>query len=145
MTFMNIISFDLRYFTLLFAVFLIGSCSESETPSDNCPDTSDNSGPIEIRVRNISDYDYKEVFVDSNDGTHDYCDILSGDQSNYKRFQSAYRYAFVELMIDGSVYTIQPIDFVGETLLNDGKYTYVINASDEDQRYGRLDISLEED
>ena len=110
-----------------------------------CPDTFPNTGPIELRIENVSAYDFNDVLVDTGGGQHEYCDVLSGAKSEYKRFESAYRYAFVEVMIDGSIFTLQPIDYVGESLLDDGKYTYVIDANDELEQFGRLSLSLTDD
>ncbi|WP_370477711.1 hypothetical protein [Tamlana flava] len=47
--------------------------------------------------------------------------------------------------IDGEVYTIQPIDFVGETPLEKGKYTYQIDANDSTEQYGKLSLTLIEE
>ncbi len=129
---------------LLVMITLAYSCTEDSGDS-TCMDGQDNSGPIEIRLKNVSDYDFTDVEVDTNGGQHSYCDLKSGAKSGYKKFASAYRYAFVELQISGKTYTIQPIDFVGETLLDKGKYTYEIDATDEDTRYGRLSIGLKVD
>lgn len=59
-----------------------------------------------------------------------------------KIFQKAYRYAFVELEIDGETYTLQPIDYVGDSPLKNGLYTYQIDANDSQEQYGRLSLIL---
>lgn len=129
---------------ILLVITLLYGCTDVVEESF-CPDTYPDTGSVEIRVRNISSYDFNEVFVDTNGGQHDYCTVKSGATSGYKRFESAYRYAFIELKIDGAVFTIQPIDYVGESLLDKGKYTYVLDATDDTQRYGRLSIELKSD
>ena len=48
-------------------------------------------------------------------------------------------------MIDGEVYTMQPIDYVGEEQLESGMYTYRINAQKQGEQYGRLSLELQED
>lgn len=50
--------------------------------------------------------------------------MKAAKKTDYKVFESAYGYAFIELEIGGKTYTIQPIDYVGETPLEDGNYTY---------------------
>ncbi|AEM70973.1 hypothetical protein Murru_1934 [Allomuricauda ruestringensis DSM 13258] len=75
----------------------------------------------------------------------DYENLGSGELSAYQLVAKAYSYAFVELEIDGETYTIQPIDYVGESTLSSGYYTYQIDANDTTEQYDRLSISLVED
>ena len=110
-----------------------------------CTDDSDSDGQIQIRIENISAYDFQNVFVDTGGGDHTYGTIQSGGTSNYLNYTSAYRYAYVSLFIDGEEFRIQPIDYVGETLLEAGKYTYLINASDSMDFYGRLSMQHRQD
>ena len=54
----------------------------------------------------------------------DYGDLAPGATSDYRRADGAYRYAKVEARIGGEPFTLQPIDFVGETPLGPGRFTY---------------------
>lgn len=110
--------------------FLVSACS-----SDN--DTSE----VHIRLFNASSFDYRNIVVASTT----YEDLNAGQRSEYQLFEMAYRYAFVQLEIDGKTFTIQPIDFVGESLLKNGFYTYRLDANDSPDQYGKLSISLIED
>ena len=65
----------------------------------------------------------------------------TADTFIYQTFDLAYRYAFVELEIDGKTYTLQPIDYVGETPLENGNYTYSIEAA-INERYNTLSLNL---
>lgn len=119
----------------LFAFLIIfSSCSEE-----------DNNNEIQLRLSNSSSFDYKNITVNTTTGNVNFEDINSGEITQYKSFTKAYRYAFIQLEIDGSIYTIQPIDYVGETPLSYGKYTYKINASDSNDQYGRLSLTLVKD
>ena len=69
-------------------------------------------------------------------------DLDPGEQSGYKIFDLAYRYAFVELVIEGDTFTLQPIDYVGESPLPHGNYTYAIDADDSQDRFTRLSLTL---
>ena len=51
----------------------------------------------------------------------------------------------MELEIDGNTYTIQPVDYVGETPLENGKYTYQLDANDATERFEKLSLRLIED
>lgn len=124
-----------RFLTLLAVTLLILGCSGDDTPSDK----------VKIRLRNISNYNFANVVVGTPGGTVNYGDIPSKNTTGYESFNTAYRYAFIELQVDGKTYTIQPIDYVGETPLENGSYTYEINANDSEERYGRLILRLRED
>lgn len=88
-----------------------------------------------IKIENISNYDYEQVLVGTPDGQQQYDTIPANTESVYRTFDSGYRYAYVEAFIGGEEYVNPPIDFVGEQLLEPGKYTYVIDAKDDPQQY----------
>lgn len=67
--------------------------------------------------------------------------LNSNLNSEYKTFDFAYRYAFVEFEIDGETFTLQPIDYVGETPLENGKYSYKINVNPNSQ-FERVTLEL---
>ena len=122
-------------------LFLIGLMVTLACNSDD-PDM----GPgIWIRVENASEFRYDNVVVETQGGENNYGTINVGEKSDYKVFELAYRYAFVQLQIDSDTFTLQPIDYVGETPLEEGNYTYVVDASQSESQFGRLSISLVED
>ena len=100
----------------------------------------DNSSEVRIRIANISQFDFQNIVVT----TTTFEDTKSGENTDYKMFEFAYRYAFIELEIEGNTHTLQPIDFVGETPLKNGNYTYQIDANDSQGRYGKLSLTLVE-
>lgn len=95
-----------------------------------------------IRVKNTSAFEFTNIVVNTGGGEHQYGSLISGEASTYKSYKSAYNYAFIELQIEGETYTIQPIDYVGETQLSNGKYTYEVNAATSGEQYSRLSINL---
>ncbi len=97
---------------------------------------------VKIRLSNISQYDFQNIVVNTTTGNVNFGNLSSGQKSEYKEFDKAYRYAFVELEIDGETYTLQPIDYVGETLLKNGIYTYQLDVNDIDTI---LSLTLVED
>ena len=101
-----------------------------------------NASEINIRLSNVSQYEYKNIVVNTTTGNTNFENIISQQKTSYKTFKTAYRYAFVELQIDGKTYTLQPIDYVGETPLENGNYTYQINANDSQEQYGKLSLTL---
>src|SRR5262245_36608806 len=90
----------------------------------------------EIRVRNDSKVDFKMVVV----GQKEYGDIKSGATTDYQTWNTAYRYAYVSLLADAKPMKIEPIDYVGETPLGDGYFTYVLTIKN-----GRFEIRAEKD
>ena len=90
----------------------------------------------EIRVRNDSKVDFKNVVV----GSKKYGDIKQGATTDYQTWKTAYRYSSVSLLADSKPLKLQPEDYVGETPLGDGHFTFVITIKD-----GRLDIRAEKD
>lgn len=44
----------------------------------------------------------------------------------YRSVESAYRYGMLDLLVGGVHRRLQPIDFVGESEIGDGAFTYVI-------------------
>lgn len=108
-------------------------------------DNSSETNGVEIRIKNTSQYDYSNVIVNTSGGINNYGNISSMQSSDYKAFSFAYNYAFVQLDIAGVTYTLQPIDYVGETKLSSGKYTYEINANDTGTQYDKLTLTLVKD
>ncbi len=87
-----------------------------------------------IRIHNASEYDLLRVEVNTYDEPINYGTIKSDEKSRYKTFEVAYRYAYVRLFVDENEFIIQPIDFVGETPLGSGKFTYVLEVIDFENR-----------
>lgn len=111
---------------------LLGGCSDSE------PD-----GPVEIRVRNASAVVMQDVVVgfpmedgdeggpvapgDAESGDVIYGTVQPGSATPYRTILQAYRYARVTLTADDRALVLQPTDYVGESLLEPGRYTYELH------------------
>jgi hypothetical protein len=111
----------------------------------SCSNNDDDLTILKIRLLNVSPFEFQNIIVNTSNIDVDFKNIKTGEYTEYKAFESAYRYAFTELVIDGKTYTYQPIDYVGETLLENGKYTYQINANTSDEQYGKLSLTLIEE
>jgi hypothetical protein len=110
-------------------------------------DDNDNTSGVKIRLSNASQFDFQNIRINTGSSNENVSlgNLKMAKKTDYKLFESAYRYAFVELEINGKTYTIQPIDYVGETLLEDGNYTYQINANDSQNQYQKLSMTLIEE
>ncbi|WP_200975162.1 hypothetical protein [Echinicola sp. 20G] len=119
---------------LFFYFFIFISCTD---------DTEPNS--VNIRLRNVSSYDFKNIVINTGTGNAELGDLDANHTSSYRAYESAYRYAYIKVEIEGDAYVIQPIDFVGETPLKNGKYTYQIDANDSEEQHGKLSLSFIKD
>ncbi|MGB3142871.1 MAG: hypothetical protein WBB24_02085 [Maribacter sp.] len=108
-------------------------------------DDDSNTSELNIRLSNVSPYNFQNIVVNTGTGNTNFENINPQQKTGYKTFETAYRYAFVELEIDGETYTLQPIDYIGETLLENGNYTYEIDANDSQEQYGKLTLILIEE
>jgi len=127
----------------IFLVFFIGvlfSCSNDTTSDTIIPQTSS----VQIRIQNASPFrcKFENIIVNTYNKDVSFENLLTGQKSTYKKFDVAYSYAFVQLQINGKTYTIQPVDFVGETPLENGNYTYKIMANSPSDPYHKLSMEL---
>ena len=98
---------------------------------------------VEVRVANRSDRDFDQVDVTFASQKVSYGPVAKGAASEYREAQEkAYRYALVVVTAGGETFRFQPIDFVGETPLAPGRYTYALNIDPNDRQ---LTIDLIED
>lgn len=101
------------------------------------------AGGVEIRVANRSDRDFDQVDVTFGSKKVSYGPVAQGSTSEYKEAkEEAYRYALVVVTAGGEEFRFQPIDFVGETPLAPGRYTYALNIDPNDRQ---VTIDLIED
>ncbi len=95
--------------------------------------------PSEIRIRNVSGFDYDGLQV----GEETYGRLPAGAETRYREFGIAYRYNYVRLEVEGDEMILQPTDYVGETPLGPGRFTYEVRVVD--RAAGQLDIQAVED
>lgn len=123
------------------------ACKSNNTKSQSTEPTTTESvakeKTIHIRLANKSAYNFTDIQVSNPTDKVSYGNLNAGATSDYIDFETAYSYASVTLKIDDKTYTFQPIDYVSETPLKDGNYTYEINV--EDLNNTMLDLKLVED
>lgn len=83
---------------------------------------------VSIRVRNGSAYHFTSLVVNTSGGENSYGALGPGQSSDYAAFTRAYSYAAVKATINGTEVSFQPYDYVGETTLKPGQYTYVVDV-----------------
>lgn len=92
------------------------------------PTPTATAGLVSVRIRNDSSTDFDDVRVTFGDGTLvSYGAIRAGETSEAGNGgPKVYAYARVELSASGRTYRLTPADYVGETPLEPGAYTYVL-------------------
>lgn len=108
-----------KYIVFLFALFCVVACD----------DRDDNVDAVNIRIRNISDLTFDRVQVGNPDKIHE--DVGPDSFSDYLVYEVAYRFAYIEIQSGEETYVLQPVDFVGETALPIGLYTYTLDVDEE--------------
>lgn len=109
-----------RVFLLFFALGCLAS---------GCTDKDDDVNAVNIRIKNVSSLIFDEVQVGDAEEVH--MNVSPNDYSTYFIYETAYQYAFISIKSGAETYTLQPIDFVGETELPIGFYTYELNVTAE--------------
>ena len=101
---------------------------------------------VMIRIANRSDVEIQNVVVNFPSQTETYGNIPSGKTTKYHNVKKAYRYARIAAVVDGKEALIQPQDYVGESLLSNGKYTYSLTYNPKAmEKYDRIRLELEND
>jgi hypothetical protein len=95
---------------------------------------SEAGGLVRINIQNSSNLDFDRVVALFPDQRVDYGAVPKGGQSDYRTVSLAYRYAYVEIFVGEKTYVVRPIDYVGETLLSEGRYTYVLDLRGDEPR-----------
>lgn len=109
----------------------------------SCASASTNGDPVQIRVANESDVRFDQVVVNFPNQEENYGAIDAGGVSTYRQVGEAYRYAHLQVRIGERDLVMQPMDFVGESLLTSGRYTYVLDV--DDPVSGNLELTLRRD
>lgn len=92
-----------------------------------CETIAGSNAAVEFRVENASGEVMEGVRVAFPRMEVSYGDVQPGGVTEYRSVGRAYRYAWVQTVVKGDTLTLQPIDYVGETLLVGGRYTYRLN------------------
>lgn len=122
----------MKNYKLLFGLMLLAFSLGSQS--------CDKTKMVLIRIENATGHAITDIFVSAPEDDHHYGSLGNGATSDYKAYEKAYRYAFCTFRIDGDEFTIQPIDYVGESLLEPGKYTYRLTISDLESPWAGMEL-----
>lgn len=105
-------------------------------------DVDETYAPVDIRVRNESAVVMHDVVIgfpgpaeggnpvqpgNAESGDVSYGTIAPSQATPYRTIARAYSYAAVRLTVDGEPFELTPDDYVGESLLERGRYTYELH------------------
>jgi hypothetical protein len=96
--------------------------------SFSCTDRDDEAAFANIRIKNTGSFTYSSVQVGSEENIH--LNVAPDAYSEYLEYEIAYTYDFIRIEANEETYILQPIDFVGETPLPIGFYTYELAVSE---------------
>ncbi len=113
-----------------------------QTNSENTNQNAQNS--LNIRLQNDTDFDMDNIIVNTSTGDESFPSLESNQFSDYKTFDTAYSYAYIYLTTVNDTIVLQPADYVGETPLANGNYTYKLNFYSQNDET-ELSIELIED
>lgn len=127
-------SFKLILVLTITSVFLLTITACKKNEADDCiehtvSDCNEDPTKINIRIKNVSDYDFCNVVLKPSETTN-YGKIEKGQSTCYRSFDLAYSYAYVQFYIGEKEFVLQPIDYVGEVPLSIGNHTYSIDITD---------------
>ena len=77
-----------------------------------------------IRVENATNRTFDAVWVGFPEQREVYGRVSARSVSAYRAVGTAYRYAYVEIRLGVEKAVIQPMDYLGETPWEPGRYTY---------------------
>jgi hypothetical protein len=83
-------------------------------------------GPVRVRVENSSTVELDQVMLSTFDGVRTFEDLSPGEASRYVEVSKAYRMATVRVVVGVDTLSLTVIDYVGETPLDGGRYTYLL-------------------
>ena len=121
----------MRKLTALLLLTLSLGCSDASGPG---------SGNVQVRIGNDSQSAFSNVAVIFPQDEVDYGAVDAGEESAYRTVSVAYPYARVDVRIGSTELRIQPRDYVGENVLEPGRYTYSLYFID-----GYLQLELKRD
>lgn len=111
-----------RYFVLSAIIFILLSCDDN--------DNSQEPGILKVRVQNLTGYTLNQIVVNTSGGENTYPSVEPGRTSVYKEFDFAYSICSMTFRIGSETYRIQPYDYVGEMLFEEGALTYKVTLVD---------------
>lgn len=104
-------------------IVILAACNTVDSEFD--PDS------VYIRIGNTSPVDFRSVEIRFPNSERKFGPVQSNNVSRYKEFEEAYRYGYIEVKTERDTYVLQPIDYMGESPLRSGMYTFKLDLSEQ--------------
>ena len=91
-----------------------------------CANPFGSDGPTRIRLRNASSFELTSVTFAPGSERVEFDRIAPSATTEYRSVKHAYSYGYFDALVAGVRRTIQPIDFVRESYIGEGKFTYQV-------------------
>ena len=108
----------------LFRVALLGITVATAA----CGNPFGSDGPTRIRLRNASSFELTGVTFSPGSEQIKFDRIAPNATTEYTSVDHAYSYGYFDALVGGERRTLQPIDYVGESYIGEGNFTYVITV-----------------
>ena len=117
---------------MLLVVSFFISCEEEVETEPNYVDP--NLNDVEIAVENKSAFTIDSVFINTSGGENLYGTVGRNKTSEYKSYRFSYSYFYTRFKVGNKEFINQPIDYVGEERIDNGKYVFEISDIDTTQQ-----------
>jgi hypothetical protein len=91
-----------------------------------CSNPFSEEGPTLVRLENTSAVELTDVTFSSGHDPLTFARIAPGERTEYVEVESSYSYGYLKVTANGRVHVIQPIDYVGESEIGPGRFTWRI-------------------
>ncbi len=133
---------------LIFALTLVTiSCNNEVEVRSDCDehvvsDCNEDANGVNVRIRNATGFDICNLEL--NWGQYNLGALLDGEESCYYFQEIAYRYpSAYQFYIDDVLWGAEAIDFISETPLEAGYYTYEIYVINEADRSNSVNFFVD--
>ena len=92
-----------------------------------------------VRLRNPSEFELTSVTIAPGTPRLEFARKAPGAVTEYQSVEDPYRYGYLDLLVGGERRGLQPVDYVGESVIGEGDFTYVITI-DAATRYPTVEL-----
>ncbi len=111
-----------KYILISFLILSVLACKKTKMSPE---------GPTDVRVKNLSTFDFTEVIVNTSGGIDTLGNISAQGYSDYFRFDKAFNVAQIDVKINGVAYSTGAVNYNGLTYIGQAKITYEVYIFDD--------------
>jgi hypothetical protein len=133
--------------TFLIILLLFGCVQQTDKVNENAIKTKPTKiKNLKFSLKNSTNIPIKEIKVWVYDTTLCFSKLNPMGRTEWVNVNASYRYSYLKFTDQrGQVYSINPIDFVGEKLYDHGFMTFIIQTIDTVNRRVKIDFSTQKE